>query len=262
MSYEAIILEKTNNIGKLIFNRPKVLNAYNKTLSDEISKGFNELADDESVSVIVLTGTGRAFMAGADINMVNEWSALGELDKIKEALGKMLNPNIFEDCPKLTIAAVNGLAFGMGCEIAMACDFRIAVESAQFGQPEIKLGIIPGAGGSQRLLHLVGATRALELITTGDSISAQEALNIGLINRIVPDDKLQEEVAAFVKRIADKGPLAIDVCKKLIYQAGGMSLRDGLEFERDRFCELLITEDAHEGTAAFIEKRRAKFKGK
>jgi enoyl-CoA hydratase len=262
MSYEAILLERTGAMGKLIFNRPKQLNAYNKTLSDEIRKGFYELADDEAVRVIVLTGAGRAFMAGADVNMVNGWSDLKDLGKIKRALGDMFNPNILEDCPKPTIAAVNGLAFGMGCEIAMGCDFRIAVESAQFGQPEIKLGIIPGAGGSQRMLHLVGATKALELISTGDPIDAREAYRIGLVNRVVPDDKLWPEVEAFAGRLLDKGPIALDIVKKLVYQGGGMSLRNGLDYERERFCEILLTEDAHEGTAAFLGKRKPQFKGK
>lgn len=262
MSYETIILERDGGIGKIIFNRPEVLNAYNKSLSDDIIRGFNELADDEAVQVIVLTGAGKAFMAGADINMVNEWSALGDVQKIKEALGKMFNPNLMEDCSKPVIAAINGLAFGMGCEIAMGCDFRIAVESAKFGQPEIKIGIIPGAGGTQRLLHLVGATKALELITTGDPVTAEEAYRIGLVNRVVPDDKLWDEVEAFVKRLVDNGPIALDMCKKAVYHGGEMPLRKGLEYERERFCEILLTEDAREGTKAFIEKRRPQFKGK
>ncbi|MFC1822908.1 enoyl-CoA hydratase/isomerase family protein [Thermodesulfobacteriota bacterium] len=262
MAYETIILERSGAIGKLTFNRPKLLNAYNKTVSDEIIQGLNELINDDSVRVIVLTGAGRAFMAGADINMVNSWADLKDLGKIKEALSHMFNPNMMEDCPKPVIAAVNGLAFGMGCEIAMGCDFRIAVESAQFGQPEIKLGIIPGGGGTQRMFHLLGATRALELVCTGDPINAQEAFKIGLINRVVPDDKLLEEVEAFANRLIDKGPIALDIVKKCIYQGGAMSIRDGLDYEVDRFCEILLTEDAMEGTAAFLEKRKPDFKGK
>ena len=262
MDYETIILERSGSVGKLKFNRPKVLNAYNRTLSDEIIGGFRELENDEAIRVIVLTGEGKAFMAGADINMVNEWADLGDAEKIRAHLEKMLNPNILEDSPKPTIAAINGLAFGMGCEIAMACDYRIATESAMFGQPEVKLGIIPGAGGSQRLMRLVGATRALEMISTGDPIDAKRAYEIGLLNRVVPDAKLWDEVEAFAGRLTDKSSVALDVCKKLVYRGGDMSLREGIEYERDHFCKILLTEDAGEGTQAFLEKRRPEFKGR
>jgi len=262
MAYENILLERMGVIGKLTFNRPDVLNAYNKALSTDLTDGFIELAGDDSVRVIVLTGSGKAFMAGADINMVNEWSQLGDSRKIREALDRMFKPIIMEKCPKPTIAAVNGLAFGMGCEVAMACDFRISAESAKFGQPEIKIGIIPGAGGSQRLLRLVGCTKALEMITTGDPIDAQEALRIGLVNRVVPDEKLWDEVEAFASRLVDKGSVAIGVCKKAIYEGGEMPLRQGLDFEQDMFAEILLTEDAREGTNAFLEKRKPRFTGK
>ena len=262
MSYQTIIIEQSGGIGKLKFNRPEVLNAYNKTLSDEIMQGFRALEEDDGVRVIVLTGEGKAFMAGADINMVNGWADLGDTGKIRADLEKMLNPNILEDSPKPTIAAINGLAFGMGCEIAMACDYRIAVESAKFGQPEIKLGIIPGAGGSQRLKRLVGETWALEMISTGDPIDARQAYGIGLVNRVVPDAELWDSVEAFAARLTDKSSGALDICKKLVYVGGGMSLREGIEYERDRFCEILLTEDAAEGTRAFLEKRRPDFKGK
>ena len=262
MAYENIILERKGIIGKITFNRPKVLNAYNKALSDELINGFIELAGDDSVRVIVLTGSGKGFMAGADINMVNGWSKLGDVRKIREALDRMFKPTMMEKCPKPTIAAVNGLAFGMGCEIAMGCDFRIAAESAKFGQPEIKIGIIPGAGGSQRLLRLVGGTKALEMITTGDPIDAQEALRIGLVNWVVPDEKLRDEVEAFASRLVDKGYVAIGICKRVIYDGGQMPLRQALDFEQDMFAEILLTEDAREGINAFLEKRRPKFTGK
>jgi enoyl-CoA hydratase/carnithine racemase len=262
VAYETIILEKVAGIGKMTFNRPEVLNAYNRTLSEEIIRGFEELVSDESLRVIVLTGAGKAFMAGADINMVHEWAAQGDVGKIKESLAHMVDPNMFEDCPKPTIAAVNGLAFGMGCEIALACDLRIAAEHAKFGQPEIKIGVIPGAGGSQRLLHLVGATRALEMIATGDPIDAKEAYRIGLVNQVVSGEKLWETVEAFASRIVDKGAVALHVCKKLIYKGGNLPLRQGIEYEQNHFCEILLTEDANEGTKAFLEKRKPIFKGK
>ena len=261
-SYETIIQERIGDIGKITFNRPKVLNAYNKTVSAELIKSFYELAEDESVRVIVLTGAGRAFMAGADINMVNEWSRLGDAKKIKEDLDRMFKPTMLEECPKPVIAAVNGLAFGMGCEVAMGCDFRIAAESARFGQPEISIGIIPGAGGTQRLILLAGGARTLEMIMTGDPIDAQEAYRIGLVNRVVPDDKLWEEVETFVARLIDKSPLGISVCKKCVYEGGEMPLKNGLDYETEGFCEILLSEDASEGTEAFLQKRKPTFKGR
>jgi enoyl-CoA hydratase/carnithine racemase len=197
--------------------------------------------------------------------MVNEWARLGSLEKVKEALDsyyRMFSPSIMEDMAKPIIAAVNGLAFGMGCEIAMGCDFRIAAESAKFGQPEIRIGIIPGAGGTQRLFRLVGGTKALEMLTTGEPIDAQEAYRIGLVNKVVPDDKLWEEVEAFVARLVDKSSIGLGVIKKCIYVGGEMPLRKGLEYEADQFCSTLTTEDAREGTQAFLEKRKPRYTGK
>ncbi len=262
MSYETIVIERNGAMGKLIFNRPDVLNAYNQTVSGDIVRGFRELAEDETVRVIVLTGAGRAFMAGADINMINAWSDLKNSKKIKTSLENMFTPNILEDCPKPVIAAINGFAFGMGCEIAMACDYRIAVESAKFGQPEIKIGVIPGAGGTQRLTRLIGITKALEMVTMGDPISADEALHFGLLNRIVPDDKLWEAVEMFVKRLANLSPLSLALCKKAVLRGIQMPLRDAINYERDLFCDVLITDDAQEGTKAFVEKRKPLFIGK
>lgn len=259
MSYEAIMLERNGAVGILTFNRPEVLNAYNRTLAAEIISGFNELVTDKLVRVIILTGAGKAFMAGADINMINGWTKLGSAARIKEDLQHLVNPNMIEDSPKPTIAAINGLAFGMGCELAMACDFRIAAETAQFGQPEVKLGIIPGAGGSQRLRELVGPTRALEMISTGDPIDAQEAYRIGLVNQVVPRDGLMEAVNAFAGRLIDKGSVVLSICKKLVYEGGDLPLRGGIDYEQDQFCKILLTADAQEGTLAFLEKRRPVF---
>jgi len=244
MSYETISVERSGAVGKLIFNRPEVLNAYNKALATETIRGFKELAEDDSVRVIVLTGAGKAFMAGADINMVNEWARQGDVAKIRETLKTLVNPNMFEDCPKPTIAAVNGLAFGMGCEVAMACDFRIAAESAQFGQPEIKIGVIPGAGGSQRLMRMVGPNKALEMISTGDPIDAQEAYRIGLVNRVVPNDQLWAAVEEFAGKLISKGAVALEVCKNLIYRGGELTPRQGIDYEQQQFCEILLTADA------------------
>lgn len=257
--YDTIITEKIGAIGKLTFNRPKVLNAYNQTVAKEIIEGFKCLESDNNIGVIVFTGAGKAFMAGADINMLKEWIKQGEPGKIRESLENMFNPNMLEDSPKPTIAAINGLAFGMGCEIALACDYRIAGQGAKFALPEIKLGVVPGGGGTQRLPHLVGATHALEMISTGDPIDADKAYQIGLLNQVAPDDKLWESVEAFANRLLDKSATALAICKKLIYEGGELPLRQGIDYERDRFSEVLLTDDATEGTSAFLEKRNPEF---
>lgn len=262
MAYETILIERSGPLGKVIFNRPDVLNAYNQTVSSEIIQGFNELAEDPSVRVIVFTGAGRAFMAGADITMINAWSAMKKPEFIKVSLGSMFTPNMLEDCGKPVIAAINGLAFGMGCEIAMACDYRIAVESAKFGQPEIKIGLIPGAGGTQRLTRLIGLPKALEMVTIGEPINADEALRFGLVNRVVPDGSLWEEVDRFVKRLANLSPLSLALCKKAVLKGSWMPLREAIDYERTLFCDVLLSDDAQEGTKAFIEKRKPSFVGK
>ena len=262
MTYQNLTFERAGDIGKLTFSRPEVLNAYNRSLALELIDAFHELAADEAVKVIVLTGTGKAFMAGADINMVHSWTTLKDTDLVKSELAQLFNPNSLEDCPKPVIAAVNGFAFGMGCELALACDFRIAAATAKFALPEIKIGLIPGGGGSQRMLHLVGTTRALEMIATGDPIDAEEAYRIGLVNQIVPLEGLWEAVECFARRLSDKGGAALRACKKLIHEGGGMPLRQGVAYERDRFSEILLTEDAVEGTKAFLQKRKPIFKGR
>jgi enoyl-CoA hydratase len=262
MIYETLLVTRDGVIGKLSFNRPDVLNAYNKFVSNELMAALQELADDDTVKVIVITGEGRAFMAGADINMVSEWTTPGKQGQIHSSLEEMFTPNMLEDCPKPIIAAVNGFAFGMGCEIAMGCDFRIATTKTKFALPEIKLGILPGAGGSQRMLHLVGATRALEMISTGDPIDAAEAYRIGLVNDVVEPEALWTTVEAFAARLTDKSALALASCKKLIYQGGNLPPYKGIEYERGRFCQILLTEDAAEGTKAFLEKRKPIYKNK
>ncbi len=262
MSFKTIKIGINDGIGKIAFNRPDVLNAYNLTLSKELKHGLNILFEDNAAKVIAITGSGKAFMAGADINMVSGWISQGAAEKIRMDLDDMFNPNMLEKGNKPTIAAVNGLAYGMGCEIAMACDFRIAANTASFALPEIKLGILPGGGGSQRMLRLVGETKALELIATGDPIDASEAHRIGLTNMTVEPEKLWDGVVSFAGRLKDKGGMALSACKKMIYDGGNLSLYKGIEYERDRFCEILLTTDAAEGTQAFLEKRKPEFTGK
>lgn len=248
---EAILMETNGPIGKLTCNRPKVLNAYNKAISEQLIKGLDELTSADTIKVIVISSAGKAFMAGADINMLNGWAAQGDAGKIRTSMNSMLDPNMLENCPKLTIAAVNGLAFGMGCEVALACDYRFASQTAQFALPEIKLGIIPGCGGSQRMLRLAGATKALEMISTGDPIDVDEAHRIGILNQVVEPDDLWKSVEIFASRLTEKSVLALKTAKKLIYRGGELPMYQGIAYEQDRFCESLLTEDAAEGTRAF-----------
>ena len=262
MEDKTILLETVGPIGKLTFNRPEVLNSYNQTVSKELIEGLDRLTEDRDVKVIVLTGAGKAFMAGADINMLSEWAIQGDVEKIRSSLETTFSPSLLEECPKPIIAAINGFAFGMGCEVAMGCDFRIAAQTAQFALPEIKLGIIPGGGGSQRMLRLVGATKALEMISTGDPIDAAEAFRIGLVNQIAAPEALWTTVETFVSRLTDKSASALKAAKQLIYQGENLTMSQGIAYERDRFCEILLTDDAAEGTQAFIEKRKPVFKGK
>lgn len=264
MTYETILVERNDAIGKITFNRPEVLNAYNQSVSKEILRGFRELEADEAVRVIMFTGAGKAFMAGADIGMVNDWSALKEPKAIMAALtdSDMLTLDVFEDSPKPVIAAINGIAFGMGCELAMACDFRIAEESAKFGQPEIKIGVIPGAGGTQRLPRLIGMTKALEMVTMGDPIGAEEAFRLGLLNRVVPDGKLWEEVEVFARRLSNLSAVSVALCKKAVLRGSQMPMREAVQYERELFSEVLLSDDAQEGTKAFLEKRKPQFNRK
>jgi len=260
MAYETIIVECKDGVGKITFNRPDKLNAYNQTLSQETRRAFDEFAADRSVRVIVFTGAGRAFMAGADINMLN--TASTAKDSAGLADEKMLDIAMFEACPKPVIAAINGLAFGMGCELLMACDFRIAVESAKFGQPEIKLGVIAGGGGTQRLTRLVGLTKSLEMNLIGEPITAEEGLRYGLLTRVVPDGKLWEEVEVFTKRLINLSAESLGLCKQAVLQGASLPLKDGIELERELFSKVLLTADAQEGTKAFLEKRKPRFNQK
>ena len=262
MEGKTILVETVGPIGKLTFNRPEVLNAYNQTVSRELIDGLDRLTEDHAVKVIVLTGAGKAFMAGADINMLSKWAIQGDAETIRSSLESTFNPTMLEECPKPTIAAVNGFAFGMGCEVAMGCDYRIASQTAHFALPEIKLGVIPGGGGSQRMLRLVGATKALEMISTGDPIDAAEAHRIGLVNQVVDTAGLWTAVQNFVSRLTDKSAMALKVAKQLIYQGENMPMYEAIAYERDRFCNILLTEDAAEGTRAFIDKRKPVFKDK
>ncbi|NMA92539.1 MAG: crotonase [Firmicutes bacterium] len=254
MDLKNIILEKEEGIAKITFNRPEALNALNDPARAEFRRAMADVIADEEIKVIILTGSGRAFIAGSDIKELKETTPLNAHKILR--LGE-----IIENCPKPVIAAVNGLALGGGCEIAMACDLIIASEKAKLGQPEINLGIIPGGGATQRLPHLVGLLKAKELILTGDIIDAVEAERIGLVNRVVPAGELEEAVEILAKKIARKSTAALQIAKAAINRGLRTGLDSGLAYEREMYSLSLSTEDKVEGVEAFIEKRRPTFKG-
>jgi len=259
MSYENIIYHVEEGIATITFNRPKALNALNAALLEDLSDALDKIAGDEDIRVLVLTGAGdKAFVAGADISELATFNSLGA--KYFASFGQHVIDKL-QQLPIVVIAAVNGFALGGGTEIAIACDFIYASEKAKFGQPEISLGLIPGFGGTQRLPRLVGTNRAKELIFTGKMISAAEADQIGLVNRVVAPETLMEEVMKTAKEIAAKGKVSLRAAKQAINNGANTDLATGLNIEIDAFALSFSSPDAKEGTAAFLEKRKADFKG-
>ena len=260
MRYETILYEKEDNIAIIRFNRPKVLNAINPVVLREMKSAIEEIESDTSIRALILTGEGeKAFVAGADINIMKDYTPLQ--GKVFSRQGQELFFQL-EALPIPVIACVNGFALGGGMEVAMSCDFIYASDTAKFGQPEINLGIIPGFGGTQRLSRLVGKSKAKELCMTGIMISAQEAKDIGLVNKIFPQEKLWEETIKVAKILASKGKVAIRAVKETIQMGHNQDLRTGCFMESDAFGICMASEDAHEGMTAFLEKRKADFKGK
>lgn len=259
MQFENLLVEPRydKHIALVRFNRPKELNALNRKLMEELRDALKALDDDEEVRVIVLTGNERAFAAGADIK---EMAGRSAIDMVK--IDQFTTWDQIKKTKKPIIAAVSGFALGGGCELAMTCDMIIASESAQFGQPEIKIGVIPGAGGTQRLTRAAGKARAMELVLTGKFINAEEALRIGLINRIVPVELYLSEAVKLAKEIAAMSPIAVRMAKEAVLQSYSGSLEEGLQFERKNFYMLFASEDQKEGMSAFVEKRKPGFKGK
>ena len=259
MAYETIIFQKQGHVGVIKFNRPKALNAINPQLNAEVHQALDEIEKDPSLRVVVMTGEGdKAFIAGADISYMVNLPPLGARRWSQE--GHDLGFRI-ENFPLPVIACVNGFALGGGTEMAMACDFIYASETAKFGQPEINLGLIPGFGGTQRLARLVGKAIAKELCMTGLMISAQEAKTIGLVNKVFPPDKLWEETMKTANLIASKGKVALRSVKQCIDRGYDTDLRRGCQTESDHFGLCLSSPDAKEGMSAFLEKRKAAFKG-
>jgi enoyl-CoA hydratase len=261
MTYENILVERKETYAVITLNRPKVLNALNQKLMAELDAALDEVGADERVRAVVLTGAGdRSFAAGADIgefNVLQSASAAAEL-----ALGGHAVFNKIERLPKPVVAAINGYALGGGCELAMACDIRVAADTARLGQTEINLGIIPGYGGTQRLPRLVGKGAAKLLCLTGDHLTAEEALRIGLVDKVVPAADLQAEVEALVAKLAGKAPVAVTAIKQAINVGSEGTLADGLAFEAAQFGLVFDTQDRVEGVNAFLEKRQPTWQGK
>lgn len=254
MPYKYIMVEIADKIGILKVNRPEVLNAVNTETILEIESAMKEFNDNEDVRVIIITGEGKSFVSGSDISRLAQMDSLAAREYSQ--IGQRVLSYI-ENMEKPVIAAVNGYALGSGCEIAMACDIRIASEKAKFGQPEVKLGLIPGHAGTQRLARLVGIGKAKELIFTGDLIDAQEAYRIGLVNKVVPAENLLEETKNIAKKIIDNaGPNAVKIAKTVLNRGVDSNLQTANSYETEAFSILFSTEEAKEGMKAFLEKRK------
>ncbi len=260
MDFENLLFEIKNSIATIIVNRPQKLNALNEETIKELGVAITEVQTNPEIKAAILTGAGeKAFVAGADIS---ELSKLGMVEATEASrLGQQVFSK-FEKCSKPVVALVNGFALGGGCELAMSCHFRIASDTARFGQPEVNLGLVPGYGGTQRLPRLVGRGRSLELLLTGDMISAQRAYEIGLVNKVVPLSELNDEGIKMLSKIISKGPLAVKYCIEAVHHGLNSSLETGLEIESNYFGMAFGTEDKIEGTTAFLEKRKAEFQGK
>ena len=256
MTFETILLDKQEGVGLITLNRPEALNALNSKLLGELGEALLSLDADANIGAMVITGSEKAFAAGADIK---EMSTLTYADILKEDKFADIN-NAFARVRKPVIAAVSGYALGGGCEIAMACDFIIAAENAKFGQPEIKLGVIPGIGGSQRLTRIVGKSKAMDMMLTGRNMDAIEAERAGLVSRIVPTEDLIDQVMEVASTIANLSTPSVCLAKEATNRALETTLTEGLLFERRVFHSLFATDDQKEGMAAFIEKRQPQFK--
>ncbi len=257
MNQKLLIIEKMDHVAKIRLNRPKILNALNTEIIKELADVLEEMDQDSQIRAIVLTGNDKAFAAGADIKELAETKpvefVMKQFFRDWERIRKLSKP---------LIAAVNGYALGGGNELAMCCDMIIASETAKFGQPEILLGVIPGAGGTQRLTKAVGRAKAMEMILTGKTVSATEALEWGLVNRVVSPDEVENEALKLALEIAGKPPVAVRLAKQAINKAQELPLDHGLNFEQNAFYLLFSSEDQQEGMQAFLEKRKPQFRGK
>jgi enoyl-CoA hydratase len=258
--FQAITYVKRDLIAYVTLNRPQVMNALNQATIIELTMAFADAREDDDVRGIILTGAGgKAFAAGADIS---ELAKATPIDAEEQARSGQQLTLLIETLGKPVIAAVNGLALGGGCELAMACSLRLATAEARFGQPEIKLGLIPGFGGTQRLARLIGKAQATQLILTGETISAADAYRLGLVNEIVPSDQLLARAEEILRHIGKNAPLAVRYALKAISEGINLPIRAGMDLEGALFALCASTEDMHEGTVAFLEKRHPVFKGR
>jgi enoyl-CoA hydratase len=259
MSYETLKVERTGRVATITIDRPEKRNALNAQVRNELVLALDSVETDEGVRVVVLTGAGdKAFVAGADIGEFADRTPIRQ----RAAMTGRRVFDVLAGFPKPTIASINGFALGGGCELALACDLRIAARSARLGQPEVNLGILPGGGGTQRLPRLIGLGRAMRLILTGDLIGAEEAERIGLVDEIVDDAALRERTGELAARIAAHSPVALRLIKEAVRAAAEMPLAAGLAFERELFVTAFSSEDRTEGVAAFLEKRSPDFRGR
>ncbi|MDH4006454.1 MAG: short-chain-enoyl-CoA hydratase [Desulfuromonadales bacterium] len=258
MNYENLLVDIEGGIAEVQINRPKALNALNLSTLKDLQQAFIALEQDDAVKVVILTGAGeKAFVAGADIAQMQDMTALEARNFAQ--FGQLVFRDI-ENFSKPVIAAINGFALGGGCELAMACDIRLASEKGKFGQPEVSLGVIPGFAGTQRLARLVGKGKAKELIFTGDIIAAEEACRLGLVNQVFAPDQLREEARKMAKKVAGKGAIAVRLSKDAINRGLEMDLDKASAYEVELFGLCFATEDQKEGMQAFLEKRSANFK--
>ncbi len=259
MEFDNVTLERQDQIAILTIYRPKALNALNSATIKEISLALDDVKNDPSIKVLIVTGSGeKAFVAGADIAEMKDFSSM-QARRFAQLGHEMMRK--IELLPQPVIAAVNGFALGGGCELAMACDLRLASTNAKFGQPEVTLGLTAGFGGTQRLPRLVGAGLASEILFSGDAINAQEAFRIGLVNHVFAQDQLMNEAIVLAQRIAARAPLAVQLSKSAIQRGINLDLDDALAYEAEIFGLVSGTKDQKEGTSAFVEKRKPAFKG-
>ena len=256
---ENVLIEKNGKIGIVTVNRPQQMNSMNSLTRSELAEAFNLLENDKNIAVILLTGSeGKAFIAGADIKeFLNQ-----TIETEKQLEEDWIVTTIISNLKKPVIAVIDGFCLGGGLELAMSCDLRIASDRSKLGQPEINIGIIPGAGGTQRLTRLIGEGRAMEMILTGRMITAEEAFSYGIVNFVYDSDDLMDEAIQIANTIGEKSKYAVERAKKSVKAVSEMNLKDGLKLEREMFIECLNSEDGEEGITAFIEKRKPNFKGK
>lgn len=259
MEFEHILLElrTKTKVALIRLNRPKALNALNTRVMEELVEALGELETNDEIQCVVLTGNERAFAAGADIKEMADRTAIKMLE-----VDQFTKWDRIKRFKKPIIAAVSGFALGGGCELSMLCDMIVASETAKFGQPEIKIGVMPGAGGTQRLTRAVGKARAMEMVLTGEFISAREAEAAGLVNKVVPVEHFLEEALKLAAKVATMPPVALRLAKESVLKAFEMPLEEALQFERKNFYMLFATEDQTEGMNAFVEKRKPEWKGK